>query len=102
MFAVIYRWQVAPGREAEFTKAWFRCSTQIKKRFGSYGSRLHRSDDGLFISYGRWPSAAAREPYRAQLDFDPESFHLMQGAIAYELPEIRMNIIGDLLEEPEA
>jgi heme-degrading monooxygenase HmoA len=102
MFAVIYQWRIVPGREEQFAAGWLRCSTQIKKRFGSYGSRLHRTDEGLYVSYGRWPSAEAREPYRAQLDFDPESFHMMQGAIATELPEIRMHIIGDLLDEPEA
>jgi heme-degrading monooxygenase HmoA len=98
MFAVIYRWEVKAGLEEQFTAGWHRCSSQIKARFGSFGSRLHRSDEGLFVSYGRWPSAEAREPYRAHLDFDPESFHLMQGAIATELPEIRLQIIGDLLE----
>jgi heme-degrading monooxygenase HmoA len=102
MFAVIYRWQLRPGRDEQFVEGWHRCSTQIKKRFGSYGSRLHRTDEGLYVSYGRWPSEQAREPYREQLDFDPESFALMQGAIARELPETRMHIIGDLLEEPEA
>jgi hypothetical protein len=102
MFAVIYRWQLVPGREEQFVKGWYRCSTQIKQRFGSYGSRLHRTDGGLFVSYGRWPTEESREPYRAELDFDPESFHLMQDAIAEELPETRMYIIGDLLEEPEA
>ena len=100
MFAVIYRWEVVPGREEQFVVGWRRCSTRIKEQFGSYGSRLHRTDDGLYVSYGRWPTAEARDPYRAQLDFDPESFHMMRDAIARELPEIRMAIIGDLLEEP--
>lgn len=100
MFAVIYRWEVVPGREDQFIAGWHRCSSQIKKRFGSYGSRLHRTDGGLFVSYGRWPSAEAREPYRAQLDFDPPSFRMMREAIAQELPETRMHIIGDLLDEP--
>ena len=102
MFAVIYRWRVIPGREEQFIAGWYRCSSLIRKRFGSYGSRLHRADDGLFVSYGRWPNAESREPYRAQLDFDPPSFDMMRGAIAHELPETRMYIIGDLLNEPGA
>jgi hypothetical protein len=101
MFAAIYRWEVEPGREEQLVAGWRRCSTEIRKRFGSYGSRLHRTDEGLFVAYGRWPSADAREPYRGELDFDPESFQMMQDAIAHELPEMRMQIIGDLLDEPE-
>jgi heme-degrading monooxygenase HmoA len=100
MFAVIYRWEVVPEREEQFVAGWQRCSTRIREQFASYGSRLHRTDGGLYVSYGRWPTAEAREPYRAQLDFDPESFHMMRDAIARELPETRMTIIGDLLEEP--
>lgn len=99
MFAAIYRWEPVPGREEDLVAGWRRCSTEIKKRFGSYGSRLHRTDTGLFVSYGRWPSVEAREPYRRELDFDPESFQLMQSAIARELPEMRMQIVGDLLDE---
>jgi hypothetical protein len=100
VFAVIYRWEIVPGREEQFVAGWRRCSTGIRQKFGSYGSRLHRTDDGLFVSYGRWPDPEAREVYRAELDFDPVSFHMMRDAIARELPETRMYIVGDLLDEP--
>ena len=101
MFAVIYRWWVKPGREEQFIAGWQRCSSGIRERFGSYGSRLHRTDGGLFVAYGRWPAAEAREPYRAQLDFDPVSFAMMRDSTACELPETRMYIVRDLLDEPE-
>ena len=101
MFAVIYRWEVDPAREKEFREGWHRCSSQIRRQFGSYGSRLHRSDDGLWVAYGRWPDADARLPYRDRLDFDPPSYALMQGSISRELPEIRMQIVEDMLDEPD-
>ncbi|HEY4028528.1 MAG TPA: antibiotic biosynthesis monooxygenase [Candidatus Dormibacteraeota bacterium] len=101
MFAVIYRWRVRPDREEAFVEGWRRVSGAVRDRFGSYGSRLHRSEDGLFVSYGRWPDREAREPYRQHLDVDPEGFRLMQEAIVEELPEIRLSILGDLLDEPD-
>jgi hypothetical protein len=100
VFAVIYRWEVDPDREEQFQAGWRRCSTALQSTFGSYGSRLHRSDDGLWVAYGRWPDAAARDPYREHLDFDRPSFELMQGSIRRELPEMRLQIVEDLLDEP--
>jgi heme-degrading monooxygenase HmoA len=99
VFAVIYRWRVSPGREEDFIRGWRLVSEAVKEEFGSLGSRLHVSDDGLYISYGRWRAPEDRIPYRNHLDFHAEGWRLMQGAILEELPEIRMQIIGDILDE---
>lgn len=99
MFAVMYRWRIHPGKEDDFVRGWRLVSEAVKREFGSFGSRLHRVDDGTLLSYGRWPTAKDREPYRRHLDFHTEGHGLMQGAILEELPEIRMEIVGDLLDE---
>ena len=97
MFAVIYRWRLHQGKEQQFASAWHRMTAEIHKRCGSYGSRLHRADDGTWVAYARWPDAAARE--RCQ-GVDPEALASMRQAIAEALPEIRCQVIDDLLAEP--
>ena len=58
MFAVIYRWRVIPGLEAQFEEGWRGGTERIAAEFGGWGSRLHRTDDGAFIAYAQWPDKA--------------------------------------------
>lgn len=59
MFAVIYRWRVIPGLEAQFEEGWAAGTERIAEEFGGWGSRLHRTPDGAFIAYAQWPDEAA-------------------------------------------
>lgn len=61
MFAVIYRWRVAPDKESEFQEAWELVTREFVANAGSLGSRLHRSSDGVLVAYAQWPSRAAWE-----------------------------------------
>ncbi len=61
MFAVIYRWRVIPGLEAQFEEGWRAGTERIAAEFGGWGSRLHRTDDGAFIAYAQWPDKATWE-----------------------------------------
>ncbi|MEU4091828.1 antibiotic biosynthesis monooxygenase [Streptomyces sp. NPDC026673] len=97
MFAVIYRWRLHQGKEQQFASSWHRMTEEIHNRCGSYGSRLHQADDGTWVAYARWPDASARE--RCQ-GVDPEALSSMREAIAESFPEIRCNVIDDLLAEP--
>ena len=56
MFAVIYRWQVVPGLEAQFEAGWRRGTERIAAEFGGWGSRLHKMSEGVYIAYAQWPS----------------------------------------------
>jgi len=58
MFAVIYRWQVVPGLEAQFETGWRRGTDRIAAEFGGWGSRLHRTAEGAYIAYAQWPDEA--------------------------------------------
>lgn len=60
-FAVLYRFRVHSGRDAEFRDAWAEMTRQIQARYQTGGSRLHRTDDGGFAAYAMWPSRAAWE-----------------------------------------
>jgi hypothetical protein len=58
MFAVIYRWQVVPGLEAQFEQGWSRGTQRIAAEFGGWGSRLHKGEGGAYVAYAQWPDEA--------------------------------------------
>lgn len=61
MFAVIYRWRVIPGREAQFEAGWRAGTEAIRREFNGWGSRLHKAEDGVFVAYAQWPDRATWE-----------------------------------------
>jgi heme-degrading monooxygenase HmoA len=58
MFAVIYRWRVIPGLEAQFEQGWRAGTERIAAEFGGWGSRLHKGEDGSYVAYAQWPDEA--------------------------------------------
>jgi hypothetical protein len=104
MFAVIYRWKLLPGHEAQFEEGWRAGTEAIAKEFGGWGSRLHRGEDGTMVAYAQWPDRAtweqamavrmrhsdddARAKYRSA--FVAESFEtLFAGEVSADLLEMR-------------
>jgi hypothetical protein len=104
MFAVVYRWKLIPGREAEFEEGWKAGTAAIAREFGGWGSRLHRGEDGWVWAYAQWPDRAtwerametrmrhsddaARGKYRSA--FEPESFEtIVMGEVASDLLELK-------------
>ncbi len=101
-FAVVYRWRIQEGREAEFEAAWRRVTLAIRERCGSFGSRLHRVSDGTYVAYARWPSEASWKSCFAGDPPDAEGLRAMMDVVVERDPVLRMEISDDLLEEPEA
>lgn len=104
MFAVMYRWQVVPGLEAQFEAGWRRGTERIAAEFGGWGSRLHRMNAGVYIAYAQWPDKAtwsramearmrhsddeARAMYREAIV--PGTFEtIAQGEVVADLLELR-------------
>ncbi len=104
MFAVIYRWQVVPGLEAQFEEGWRRGTERIAAEFGGWGSRLHKGENGLYVAYAQWPDEAtwkrametrmhhsddeAREKYRAAIV--PDTFETVFAMpVASDLLDLR-------------
>ena len=54
-FSVIYSFKILDGRKDDFINCWAELSKLIYESEGSYGSRLHRVSDNLFIAYALWP-----------------------------------------------
>ncbi len=95
-FTVLYRWRLKPGAEQRFRDAWESVSRELLSR-GSLGSRLHRADDGTFVSYAQWPSSDARQRAFEQPTDCGEAHRVMADSIAESFDEIILVLLVDLL-----
>ena len=98
--AFLYRWRLHPGREPAFETAWATVTRHLQAAHGSFGSRLHRGDDGLWYAYAAWPSVAHRAAaFGAEA---PETVataaDTMQACVAESFPEIQLTPTCDLLD----
>lgn len=99
LFVAIYRWRLKPGKEQEFRDGWSGLTRLIFANQGSFGSRLHKSEDGTWLAYAQWPSkelwdrvslsSAEAQAYRA----------LMRGAVEEDFPDILLTVTDDLLAD---
>ncbi len=97
--AVLYRWKLKPGREAEFETAWTEGTRRIHVACGSFGAILHRGEDGLYWSYAAWPDEAARQACFAENDwFSQDCFKTMQACIEKRFDEVRLAVARDALQ----
>jgi len=91
MFAVIYQGYVKDGRDSAYQKAWNTVARYFIEKRGAIGSCLHRTPDGMWVAYSRWPDKKTRDASWPG-----------EGAPSEELPnEIRQAIlmIKDCLDE---
>lgn len=71
MYVAVYAWRVRPGKEEQFRDAWRRGTEAITRIYGSFGSRLHRAEDGRFVGYAEWPDEATwRKAFEAKMVYD--------------------------------
>lgn len=107
MFAVIYQGYIKPGRESEYREAWNAVAHYFVKQRGAIGSCLHRTPDGLWLAYSRWPDKKTRDASwpgenapSTELPLEIRKAILMiKDCLDQErkLPEICMEVIDDLL-----
>lgn len=108
MFAVIYRAHLKPDREAEYIRMWHKIALYFKEHRGALGSSLHKTDDGLWIAYSRWPTKEVRDAswpsdkkaISAELPAEiQEAIKIVKDCLDDErkFPEISMDVIDDLL-----
>lgn len=71
--AVLYRWTIKTGREAEFEAAWAEATRLIHESCGSYGANLHVDSQGDYVSYALWPSEEARQACGRDSDWFSQS-----------------------------
>ncbi len=102
MFAVIYRWRVIPGLEAQFEQGWRAGTERIAAEFGGWGSRLHRGEEGVYIAYAQWPDEATwKQALESRMyHSDDEARHMYREAIVPGSFETlaAMPVVADLLD----
>ncbi|HAT1863887.1 TPA: DNA adenine methylase [Legionella pneumophila] len=106
-FAVIYRAFIKPGLEIEYQKAWHQVASYFVTYRGALGSCLHKTNDGMWLAYSRWPDKATRDASwpgdNAPSEMLPNEIRkaviTIQESIdqTQKLPEITMEVVNDLL-----
>ena len=107
MFAVIYRGYLKSGREAEYREAWHAVAQYFVERRGAIGSSLHRTSDGLWLAYSRWPDKKTRDASwpgenAPTAELPPEiceAILTLKNCMCQEskFPDICMEVVDDLL-----
>ncbi|MBX3709994.1 MAG: hypothetical protein KIT56_08010 [Gammaproteobacteria bacterium] len=107
MFAVIYRAFIKPGLELEYQEAWRQVASYFVKNRGAIGSCLHKTTEGMWVAYSRWPDKATRDASwpgeNAPADILPDEIKkaivIIQNCIdqTKKLPDICMEVVDDLL-----
>ena len=102
MFCVVYKWNVKPGREAEFRDTWRIITKAIFEQHGSFGSRLHSNEDGSWVAYAQWPDRDHWENHSETLGV--ELTQLKQSECLLENVQVlmKLNVTDDLLQTPSA
>lgn len=107
MFAVIYRSYIKPELENEYQKLWKQIAEYFIERRGAIGSCLHKTEDGIWLAYSRWPDKAIRDASWPGENAPSETLpNEIREAIVKikecgdpdrKLPEICMEVVDDLL-----
>lgn len=110
MFAVIYRSYIKPELENEYQKLWHQVASYFIQYRGAIGSCLHKTEDGMWLAYSRWPDKATRDASWSSDNNDiqdlpddiKEAISKMKdcGDHNRKLPEICMEVIDDLYQTP--
>jgi quinol monooxygenase YgiN len=100
MLTVLYKWRLKPHLEQQFIEAWSEITVYYRENAGSFGSRLHRGNDGLWYAYAQWPSEDHR---RNTFESNPAhpAREKMKEAIEESFDEIRLEIAADHLKSAE-
>ncbi len=106
-FAVIYQAYLKAGCESQYQKAWHQVAEYFIEKRGAIGSCLHRTSDGLWLAYSRWPDKKTRDASwpeegapSIELPRDIyEAILIIKDSIDQDrkLPDIYMDVIDDLL-----
>lgn len=107
MFAVIYRAFIKPGLELECQETWRQVASYFVQSRGALGSCLHKTSEGMWVAYSRWPDKATRDASytseNAPADVLPDDIKkaivTIQNCIdqTQKLPDICMEVVDDLL-----
>ena len=61
MFAVIYKIHISPDKELVYQQLWHQVAQYFIKYRGAISSSLHKTNDGYYLAYSRWPDKQTRD-----------------------------------------
>jgi NTP pyrophosphatase (non-canonical NTP hydrolase) len=102
-FAVIYRGFIVAGSEKKYQEAWRKVATHFIQNCGALGSALHKTEEGEWIAYSRWPSQTLRDKFWGHPENLPkkikEAVQQMKECADATKPrsEIRLEVVDDLI-----
>ena len=112
MFAIIYRSYIKPELENEYQKLWHQVASYFINHRGAIGSCLHKTEEGVWLAYSRWPDKATRDASWSDdgsivndlPNHIKEAIIKMKncGDMTRELSDIYMEVMDDLLCDPSA
>ena len=108
MFAVIYRSYIKPEKETEYQQLWQQIATYFREHCGALGSCLHKTEEGIWLAYSRWPDKETRDAaWPGENNPSATLPNEIRAAIIKikdcgdperKLPEICMEVVNDLLK----
>lgn len=104
-FAVIYHGYIKPGRESDYENAWSLVAQYFVEHRGAIGSCLHRTAEGLWVAYSRWPDEKTRDASWSGDDASSKGLPsdvynavlTIKDCIEQKLPDICMEVVNDIL-----
>ena len=104
MFVVIYRGFLKSGTENEYKISWKTVANYFISNRGAIGSTLHRSENGMYLAYSKWPDKKTRDASwgdNADGNFPDEIKKVivtLKNCLDpdREFPEIQLEMIDDL------
>ncbi len=99
-FTVVYSFKIIEAKAKDFIKAWTELTKLIYEFEGSYGSRLHKVGNTLYIGYAQWPDKNTWEKSGDKLPAAANEFRrLMRESCSEIKTEYEMDVVCDLLQE---
>jgi hypothetical protein len=106
MFAVIYQVYIKLGSEEKFRESWKQIARYFIEKRGALGSCLHRTSEGMWLAYSRWPDKATRDASWPKDDNAPsielpqeirQAIITLKACIDEErkIPDILMEVVDD-------
>jgi heme-degrading monooxygenase HmoA len=99
MYAIIYTFKVKDGMEKTFIQSWKTLTQLIYKYEGSLGSRLHKSEDSIYVAYAQWPNKETFNKADSNLPDEANEVRKKMRESCIEIQTLyNMDVVEDLLK----
>ncbi len=98
MYAIVIEFRVKESCERDFIRYWNQTTQYFLAHHGSLGSRLHKSENGMYVAYAFWPDKITYDSAHKG-GHDCPSREKMRGTLVDSAPTIlhKMNMMSDFI-----